>query len=135
MLYDRGTGWFEWKFSNFRDRCSYIVDFPFNVVEALNEYFKTGEAQFVVFDAEGWDYIFKFDSNLSVGETVLYEDIHEFAEDFVSELEESLESWSHFPVRRESDKNYKELVDGIVEIRLELMDMELLGKWVEAVSH
>lgn len=133
MLYDRGTGWFDWEFPNFRNRCSYICDFPFNVVEALIEYFKTGEPQSVEFDAEGWFYVFKFDSNVSVGETILYDDIYEFADDFVSELEESLESWSHFPSHRQSDDDYKELVDGIVKIRLELMDNELLKKWVQLV--
>lgn len=134
MLYDRGTGWCDWEFSNFRDRISYINDFPFNVVEALIRYFETGETQSVDFDAEGWVYTFVFSSNVTVADIVLYEDIHDFANDFISELEGSLESWAHFPSRREDYKDYKELADEIAKLRLELMDDDELTKWVQIIS-
>lgn len=44
MLHDCGTGWADWEFDNFRDRISYIDDFPFNVLEALISYFETGRS-------------------------------------------------------------------------------------------
>lgn len=134
MLYDRGTGWCDWELSNFRDRISYIDDFPFNVVEALIRYFETGEEQRVEFNAEGWFYTFVFSDNVTVGDTVLYDDIREFANDFVTELEKSLESWAHFPSRRTEFEDYMQLAEGIAKVRLELMDDELLGKWIQIVS-
>ena len=45
MLYNRGTGWADWELSNFWNRISYIDDFPYNILEALAEYLKTGEEQ------------------------------------------------------------------------------------------
>lgn len=134
MLYDRGTGWADWELSNFRDRISYIDDFPYNILEALAEYFKTGMEQKVEFNAEGWYYTFRFASNVTVGDTVIYESTADFANDFVCEIEESLESWSHFPARRKSDDNYKELADLIVEVRTQLLDDNLIDKWLEINS-
>lgn len=134
MLYDRGTGWADWELSNFRDRISYIDDFPYNILEALAEYFKTGEEQNVEFNAEGWFYTFRFVSNVTVGDTVIYESTVDFAKDFVCEIEESLESWSHFPARRKSDDNYKELADLIVEVRTQLLDDNMIDKWLEINS-
>ena len=60
MLYNRGTGWADWELSNFWNRISYIDDFPYNILEALAEYLKTGEEQNVEFNAEGWFYTFRF---------------------------------------------------------------------------
>ena len=134
MLYDRGTGWADWELSNFRDRISYIDDFPYNILEALAEYFKTGMEQKVEFNAEGWYYTFRFASNVTVGDTVIYESTADFANDFVCEIEESLESWSHFPARRKRDDNYKELADLIVEVRTQLLDDNLIDKWLEINS-
>ena len=134
MLDDRGTGWADWELQNFRNRISYINDFPFNVMEALIRYFETGEEQNVEFDAEGWYYTFKFSSNLTVGETVLYDSTIDFASDFINEIEESLESWAHFPTRRTSDEDYKELVDNIVKVRTFLMDKNLIDKWIEIID-
>lgn len=131
MLYDRGTGWADWELSNFRNRISYINDFPYNILRALVKYFKHGEDQEVEFNAEGWFYTFTFSSNVTVGETVIYDSTVDFANDFVCEIEESLESWSHFPARRESEEDYRELVDLIVKVRNELMDDDLVDKWMD----
>ena len=134
MLDDRGTGWADWEFDNFTERISYIDDFPFNVLEALIRYFETGEEQSVEFNAEGWFYTFKFSSNVTVGKRVIYESTIDFANDFVCEIEERLESWAHFPSRRKSYEDYKELVDLIVKIRTELLDNDLINKWIGIVS-
>ena len=134
MLYDRGTGWCDWELPNFKDRISYINDFPYNVMEALIAYFETGEEQSVNFDAEGWCYTFKFSSNVTVGDTVLYESVEGFAMDFVDELEKNLESWAHFPARRTADGDYDELAGYVVKVRMMLIDDESLEKWIEIIS-
>ena len=134
MLHDRGTGWADWEFDNFRDRISYIDDFPFNVLEALISYFETGEEQYVEFNAEGWFYTFKFSSDVRVGKRVIYESTIDFANDFICEIEESLESWAHFPSSRTSDDDYKELVDLIVKIRTELLDKDLIDRYSNIID-
>ena len=134
MLHDRGTGWADWEFDNFRDRISYVDDFPFNVLEALISYFETGEEQYVEFNAEGWFYTFKFSSDVRVGKRVIYESIIDFANDFICEIEESLESWAHFPSGRTSYDDYNELVDLIVKVRTELLDADLVYKWIDIIS-
>ena len=120
MLHDRGTGWADWEFDNFRDRISYIDDFPFNVLEALISYFETGEEQYVEFNAEGWFYTFKFSSDVRVGKRVIYESTIDFANDFICEIEESLESWAHFPSGRTSYDDYN--------------DADLVYKWIDIIS-
>ena len=134
MLHDRGTGWANWEFDNFRDRISYIDDFPFDVLEALISYFETGEEQYVEFNAEGWFYTFKFSSDVRVGKRVIYESIIDFANDFICEIEESLESWAHFPSGRTSYDDYNELVDLIVKVRTELLDADLVYKLIDIIS-
>lgn len=134
MLDDRGTGWADWEFYNFRNRISYIDDFPFNVMNALIRYFETGEEQSVEFNAEGWFYTFNFSSNVTVGDRVIYESTIDFANDFVCEIEESLESWAHFPSSRTSDDDYKELVDLIVKIRTELLDKDLIDRYSNIID-
>jgi hypothetical protein len=134
MLDDRGTGWADWELSNFRDRISYIDDFPFNILEALIKYFETGKEQSVEFNAEGWFYTFKFSSNVKVDEEVIYESTIDFANDFINEIEESLESWAHFPSRRTSDDDYRELANDVAKIRLKLMDRDIFDKWIRIIS-
>lgn len=134
MLDDRGTGWADWELSNFHNRISYIDDFPFNMTEALINYLETGQDQEVEFDGEGFIYSFKISSNVVAGKTEIYENSLDFANDFVEELEKSLESWSHFPVRRTKDEDYKELANNIAKIRMQLMDENLLDKWMEIIS-
>lgn len=134
MLYDRGTGWADWELSNFRDRISYIDDFPFNILEALIEYFETGEEQTVDFNAEGWFYTFKFSTDVSVGDNVIYESTVDFANDFVCEIEKSMESWAHFPSGRTTDDDYKELAGDVAKVRMELIDDEIIDKWIRIIS-
>ncbi|WP_296894119.1 hypothetical protein [uncultured Methanobrevibacter sp.] len=134
MLYNRGTGWADWELSNFWNRISYIDDFPYNILEALAEYLKTGEEQNVEFNAEGWFYTFRFTYNVKVGDRVVYESTVDFASDFICEIEKNLVSWSHFPANRKSDEDYLELVDLIVEVRTELLDDNLIDRWLEIIS-
>ena len=134
MLDDRGTGWADWELSNLTHRISYIDDFPYNLLEGLLKYFETDEEQDVAFNAEGFFYTFHISSDVSVGDRVIYESTVEFANDFMNELEESLESWAHFPSGRTKDDDYNELVDIIVKIRLKIMDKELFDKWIGIIS-
>ena len=103
MLEDPSYGWARWDLPNFRDRISYIDDFPFMLLESLIEYFETGREQEVRFDAEGWHYFFKFDENVVVEGKVLYDSVEEFAADLIHDLEKDLHGWADFPSRRDSD--------------------------------
>lgn len=134
MLYYRGAGWADWDLDNFGSRISYINDFPFNILKALLSYFETGDEQSVEFNAEGWFYTFKFSSDVRVGERVIYESTIDFANDFICEIEERMGLWAFFPSRRTSDEDYYELVDLIVKIRTELLDKDLINKWIDIIS-
>ena len=134
MLEDRGTGWANWTLDNFGGNISYLDNFPFDLLEGLIDYFETGKEQDVEIDAEMVTYIIKISSNIAVEETVLYDSTIDFANDFICEIEKSLEAWSHFPVRRDSEEDYKELVEDIVKLRRLLMDEELIDQWIEIID-
>lgn len=122
MLREPRHGWTGWELPNFRSRISYIDDFPFMVLEALIEYFKSGKTQEVTFDAEGWDYTFTFTRNVEIKGEVIYEDTAKFAEEFIGELEEDLHQWANFA--RSDDSAYDELVELIGDVRRHLPKKE-----------
>lgn len=134
LLYDNGTGGADWDFSNFRNKISYVDGFPFNVLEALVKYFETGEKQEVEFNAEGGHYKFEFSSKVTDGETVLNESIKDFAIDFILDLDQNLDSGTHFPSKRTNEDDFKKLVDLIVKVRVHLMDNDLIDKWIQLIS-
>ena len=119
---------------NFRERISYINDFPFNMVQALIRYFETGEDQNVEFNAEGYYYTFKFSSNVTVEGNEVYGSTIDFANDFVNEIEKDLEAWAHFKASRTSDENYKELAYNVAKLRMKLLDKDKLDKWLQIIS-
>lgn len=124
------------------DKCLYLEanspysvdDFPFNVLEALVKYFETGEKQEVEFNAEGGHYKFEFSSKVTDGEKVLNESIKDFAIDFILDLDQNLDSWTHFPSKRTNEDDFKKLVDLIVKVRVHLMDKDLIDKWIQLTS-
>lgn len=118
MLEDPSYGWARWDLPNFRDRISYIDDFPYMLLEALIEYFETGREQEVRFDAEGWHYFFTFNENVVVEGKVLYDSVEEFTADLIHDLEKDLHGWADFPSRRDSD--YDELVRLISDLKKHL---------------
>jgi hypothetical protein len=115
MLEKPHYGWTSWELPYFRSRISYIDDFPFMVLEALIEYFKSGESQDVTFDAEGWEYTFTFTQNVKAEERVICESTTEFAQEFINDLENDLDVWAHFA--RSDDSAHDELVRLIGELK------------------
>lgn len=61
MLSKPKHGWSEITISSWSDRCSYIDDVPFMLLEAMEESCRVNKPVSVKFDAEGWDYIIVFD--------------------------------------------------------------------------
>lgn len=61
MLSKPKHGWSEITISSWSDRCSYIDDVPFMLLEAIEESCRVNKPVSVKFDAEGWDYIIVFD--------------------------------------------------------------------------
>ena len=118
MLENPSYGWARWDLPNFRDRISYIDDFPFMLLKSLIEYFETGREQEVRFDAEGWHYFFTFNENVVVEGKVLYDSVEEFAADLIHDLEKDLHGWADFPSRRDSD--YDELVKLLSDLKKHL---------------
>lgn len=115
MLTEPHFGWVEWDLPNFYDRISYIDDFPFMVLEALLEYFESGESQDVTFNAEGWEYTFKFAEDVKVGEKVICESSVKFTQEFIKELNKDLNKWANFA--RDDDSAYGELVNLIDNLK------------------
>jgi hypothetical protein len=61
MLETPWCGWSEIKIGDWHDRCSYIDDVPYRLLEAVDHTNRTGMPSSVKFDAEGWEYIIVFD--------------------------------------------------------------------------
>ena len=61
MLSKPVHGWSEITIGDWSDRCSYIDDVPFMLLETMEESCRVNKPVAVKFDAEGWDYIIVFD--------------------------------------------------------------------------
>lgn len=61
MLSKPVHGWSDITIGDWSDRCSYIDDVPFMLLEAIEESCRVNKPVAVKFDAEGWDYIIVFD--------------------------------------------------------------------------
>ena len=61
MLSTPNHGWSNITIGNWSDRCSYLDDVPFLLLEALEQSCREHKPVSAKFDAEGWDYIITFD--------------------------------------------------------------------------
>ena len=61
MLKTPKYGWSEITIGNWYDRCSYLDDVPYRLLEAVDYTNRCGRPSSVKFDAEGWEYIIVFD--------------------------------------------------------------------------
>ena len=61
MLKTPKYGWSEITIGDWHDRCSYLDDVPYRLLEAVDYTNRCGRPSSVKFDAEGWDYIIVFD--------------------------------------------------------------------------
>ena len=61
MLATPKYGWSEITIGNWHDRCSYLDDVPYRLLESVDYTNRCGRPSSVKFDAEGWEYIIVFD--------------------------------------------------------------------------
>ena len=61
MLKTPQYGWSEITIGSWHDRCSYLDDVPYRLLEAVDYTNRCGRPSSVKFDAEGWEYIIVFD--------------------------------------------------------------------------
>lgn len=54
-------GWSKITIGDWYDRCSYLNDVPYELLEAVDVVIRTGKPHCVKFDAEGWYYTIVFD--------------------------------------------------------------------------
>ena len=61
MLSKPKYGWADITIGDWSDRCSYLTDVPFQLLEAMCRSCKNHEPVAAKFDAEGWEYTIIFD--------------------------------------------------------------------------
>jgi hypothetical protein len=62
MLDTPKYGWCNIQIGEWYDRCSYLDDVPYRLLEAVDYSNRTNRPSSVKFDAEGWEYIIVFDA-------------------------------------------------------------------------
>lgn len=98
MLSKPKHGWSEITIGDWSDRCSYIDDVPFMLLEAMEESCRINKPVAVKFDAEGWDYIIVF---------------NQFETHIISTAPHSLktqDSYSYHTIEVDRDELAKELI-------------------------
>ena len=95
-------GWSKITIGNWSDRCSYIDDVPFMLLEAMEESCRINKPVSVRIDAEGWDYIIVFDqftthiiSEITDDYTYYSVDIDrdELARELISDIRRDIDEW------------------------------------------
>ena len=101
MLSKPVHGWSEITIGDWSDRCSYIDDVPFMLLEAIEGSCRANQPVAAKFDAEGWDYIIVFD---------------QFETHIISTAPHSLkaqDSYSYHTIEIDRDELAKELISDI----------------------
>ena len=115
MLSKPKHGWSEITIGDWSDRCSYIDDVPFNLLEALEKSCRTHRPVAVKFDAEGWDYIVVFDQfethiiSTNPNDVDVYFsnfDYHtieidrdKLAKELIADIRRDIDDWTHWDYR------------------------------------
>ena len=89
---------------------------PFNLLEALFKYFESGESQYVTVNVEGNEVAIKISSNITHDGNIIYESTLDYANEFITLLEENLESNPQFSSLTDNE-DYKELIKLINNIK------------------
>ena len=113
MLKTPWCGWSEITIGNWHDRCSYLDDVPYMLLEAVDCVNRTGRPSAVQFDAEGWEYIIVFDtwethiiSNDSEREHNYYTieiNLKDLTRELIADIRRDLDEWSKWC----SDSDYE----------------------------
>lgn len=106
-------GWSKITIGDWSDRCSYLDDVPFMLLEGLEEICRTGNPIAAKFDAEGYEYIIIFDRYethiITEAETgyilkTVETTPEEMAAELIHDILENIESWSRW-------MNYGDMTD------------------------
>ena len=104
MLSKPEYGWSRITIGDWSDRCSYIDDVPFELLEALETSCRVNQPVTVKFDAEGWWYLIVFDDFWTyiieeVDETKLYRikiDREELAKELIADIRKYIDYWTEW---------------------------------------
>ena len=110
MLQTPRHGWSNISIGCWSDRCSYLTDVPFDILEAVNDALCSYRPASAKFDAEGWEYIIVFDMYsthiISDGldkhtcEWIPYFlitidiDLYDLAKELVSDIHRDIDAWT-----------------------------------------
>lgn len=103
MLKEPKHGWSQITIGNWSDRCSYLDDVPFLLLEGVEGVCRTGNPVAAKFDAEGWEYLIVFDvyethiiTETDNGYTLTTEDVRikNLVEELVADIRRDLKAWS-----------------------------------------
>jgi len=104
MLSKPEFGWSRITIGDWSDRCSYIDDVPFMLLEAMEESCRCNKPVSVKFDAEGWWYLIIFDDFWTyiieeADETKLYRieiDRDELAKELIADIRKYIDYWTEW---------------------------------------
>lgn len=111
MLETPKHGWSKITIGNWSDRCSYLDDVPFKLLNAIKKLYEGHEPVSVRFDAEGWEYIVVFDWHCT----------HIISE---STDEECMNTFNYLFIEVNRDDIAKELISDICR------DIDEWSKWL-----
>lgn len=117
MLKTPWCGWSEIIIGNWHDRCSYLDDVPYKLLEAVEDTNRTNRPSSVKFDAEGWQYIIVFDMYHT--HIICYDfendghyklctidiDLKDLIRDLISDIRRDIDKWSKWGF----DRGYEEI--------------------------
>ena len=140
MINRPNHGWSSWQFDNFKLPISYIDDFPFILLNKIIDFFNTEECQEIEFDAEGDFYkiflgfpvygmVEKEDDDKDNELIELCDNMVEFTDQLLYDLERDIKDWAQFPTYAETERDIlfieKEIGQKIIDVR------EAMKKWME----
>lgn len=107
MLKHDGVGWGHISIGDWSDRCSYLDDVPYALLDAVEETVRTGHKTVHEFDAEGYEYTIVFGtvetyiiSNKDDGTfslVVIETNIYELAKELTDDIRSNLDAWAKWP--------------------------------------
>lgn len=116
MLATPNAGWSRITIGDWSDRCSYLDDVPFKLLEAMEEACRENKPVSVKFEAEGWWYLIVFDDFWTYiieecDETKLYKveiDRDKLAKELIADIRIDIDEWTMWFDYRETEDYYSE---------------------------
>jgi hypothetical protein len=123
-------GWSKITIGDWSDRCSYIDDVPFKLLETIESAVRIRRPVSVKFDAEGWEYIIIFDMrkihivtndfNSDYKYDTIEISLTDIAKDLIADIRKDLDAWSEWGFNMSED-----------EISERKKDLSVLCKMIE----